>query len=459
MEFRVAYLATSSAGAPEVNLRQGLTGEASAYWQRVRLFTPNARWIIVSQTISRLGFGVRQAIYNLFLLSMGYSASYVGGLLALGIYTMAIGALLAGPYTRRVGEKNAMILSSLISGLAATMQVVYPEPTILIFMTILFNFGASLQVSSYSPLIADSSSAYERTHLFGTSQASRIGSSFIGSTLGGFLPGLFSLWLVVPFDTPITFQIALVLWFIPYFASIIPLLFIKSSKQTETVERSLNHPETQNPDDPTEPEFRISIIIRFIIIGTLIGLGSGLIVPLINVWFWEFYSLPTPLVGLIVATGQATMATGVLLSPILSTRIGKVRTVVITQALSLPFIIVLATIVNPYVAIASYLLRNSFMNSGMPVGQTLRMELVPRRWRSNLAALNMSAMGFGRATSVQFAGQLFDQGQYLLPFWLTLVFYSTQVVLYAIFFRKAEITPTNKAAKPRLDERKNLKHA
>jgi len=83
------------------------------------------------------------------------------------------------------------------------------------------------------------------------------------------------------------------------------------------------------------------------------------------------------------------------------------------------------------------------MNSGMPVGQTLRMELVPRRWRSNLAALNMSAQGFGRATSVQFAGQLFDQGQYLLPFWLTLVFYGTQVLLYGIFFRKLDIEPHN----------------
>ena len=422
---------------------QGITGEASAYWQRVRRFTPNARWIIVSQAISRLGFGVHQAIYNLFLLSIGYSTGYVGGLLALGIYTMAIGALLAGPYTRRIGERNSLILSSLISGLAAAIQVAYPEPTILLFMTVLFNFGASLQVSSYSPLIADSSSAYERTHLFGTSQASRIGSSFIGSTLGGFLPSIFSLWLSVPFDTPATFQVALILWFIPYLISIIPLFFISSPITSHfTAKPDANHHQLSE-NEPEEPEFRVSIILRFIIISALIGLGAGLIVPLINVWFWEFYSLPTPLVGLIVATGQATMATGVLLSPILSTRIGKVRTVVITQALSLPFIIILATIINPYVAIASYLLRNTLMNSGMPVGQTLRMELVPRRWRSNLAALNMSAQGFGRATSVQFAGQLFDQGQYLLPFWLTLVFYGTQVLLYGIFFRKLDIEPHN----------------
>lgn len=430
-----------------MNLRQGLTGEATAYWHRVRQFTPNARWIILSQAVSRLGFGVYQAIFNLFLLSLGYSTTYVGGLLAFGLYTMAIGALLAGPYTRRVGEKNALMLSSLISGLAAAMQVVYPEPAILFFMTILFNFGVSLQVSSYSPLIAESSTAYERTHLFGTSQASRIGSSFIGSTIAGFLPGFFSLWLVVPIDSPVTFQIALILWFIPYIISIIPLSFLKHQIPLDAREVIINQHETYGTQETPEPKFRVSIIIRFLIISTLIGLGAGLIVPLINVWFWEFYNLPTPLVGLIVATGQATMATGVLLSPILSTRIGKVRTVVITQALSLPFIIVLATIVNPYIAIAAYILRNAFMNSGMPVGTTLRMELVPRRWRSNLAALNMSAQGFGRATSVQFAGQLFDQGEYLLPFWLTFGFYGSQVVLYALFFSKLDTKPSKKPTK------------
>ena len=418
-----------------MTLKQSIAGEASAYWQRIRRFTPNARWIIISQTISRLGFGVHQAIYNLFLLSLGYSSAFVGGLLSLGLYTLAIGSLMAGPYTKRIGQKTALILSNLISGIVAVVQIAIPEPTILLVMTTLFYFGRSLQVSSYSPLMAESSSSYERTHLFGTSQASRIGSGFVGSTIAGFLPSVFSLWFAVPLDSPFTFQIALFLWFIPYFISIFPLLFISLTNSFVENEDSSNHNNLNPHSSEPESELRISIVLRFIIISGLIGLGAGLIVPLINVWFWEFYSLPTPVVGLIVATGQATMATGVLLSPILSTRIGKVRTVVATQALSLPFIVILATIVNPYVAIASYLLRNSFMNSGMPVGQTLRMELVPRRWRSNLAALNMSAQGFGRATSVQFAGQLFDKGQYLLPFWLTLIFYGSQVALYGIFFR------------------------
>lgn len=391
--------------------------------------------MIGSQAISRLGFGLYQAIFNLYLLSLGYSTSFIAGLLSIGLFTLAIGALVAGPYTSRISEKYAMVLSGVICAIAAGMLIAFPIPTILIMMIILFYFGNSLQITSYSPLMAQSSTSYERTHLFGTSQASRIGTSFLGSLLGGFLPGLFSLWLVVPIDSPITFQLTLLVWVLSSLLGIIPLLWLREPR----VSNSGLEVKYEGPVQPSsEPKGRISIVLRFMIIGLLVGLGAGLIVPLMNVFFWEFYDLPTYMVGIIIGLGQVTMATGVLLSPILSTRIGKVRSVVITQTLSLPFIVLLASVINPFVAIISYLLRGALMNAAMPVNQTIRMELVPSSWRPNLQALNTSAMSFGRATSVLYAGQLFDQGFYLLPFWLTLIFYGSQTLLYAIFFLKTE---------------------
>lgn len=415
-----------------MNLSQTITSEVSAYWQRVRRFTLGARLIIVSQAISRLGFGIYQAIFNLYLLSLGYSTTFVAGLLSLGLFTMAIGALIAGPYTSRVGEKYALILSGIVMTIAAGMLIAFPFPGILSLMIVLFYFGNSLTITSYSPLVARSSSSYERTHLFGTSQASRIGTGFVGSLLGGFLPGLFAIWLFVPLDSPVTFQLTLIIWVITSILGIIPLLILK-----ETDNHSLEELENL-VDSSSEPKGRFSIVAKFFICSVLVGLGAGLIVPLMNVFFWEFYNLPTYIVGITIGLGQATMATGVLLSPILSTRIGKVPSVAITQIISLPFIILLATIINPIVAIASYLLRGALMNAAMPIGQTLRMELVPSSWRPNLQAINSSAMSFGRATSVQFAGLLFDQGLYLIPFWMTLGFYGVQTILYSIFFWNAE---------------------
>ena len=109
----------------------------------------------------------------------------------------------------------------------------------------------------------------------------------------------------------------------------------------------------------------------------ILGIGAGFIVPFLNVFFWDFYNLPTPIVGLIQGLGSASIALGVFLAPILSTRIGKVRAVVTVQALSLPFLVILATVINPLIASASLIFRSVFMTAAIPIDGTLQMELMP----------------------------------------------------------------------------------
>jgi len=180
------------------------------------------------------------------------------------------------------------------------------------------------------------------------------------------------------------------------------------------------------------------VVVQFAIVGSMIGLGAGFVVPYLNVFFWEFYDLPTPMVGLITGLRQLSVATGVFLAPVLSSRIGKVWTVVVTQALSLPFLAMLALVINPYVAIACYLFRAVLMNAAQPVNSNLRMEMVPSSWRPNMSAINISARQLAWSLSTQITGPLYDQGIYLLPFWFTLVCYTGSTILYALFFHDAE---------------------
>jgi MFS family permease len=324
-----------------------------------------------------------------------------------------------------------MIVASIVTVIAASVQVGYPVAEVLLAMAVISSIGVGLTITSYSPLLAASSERYERAHLFGTSQAVSIGFSFIGSILGGFLPGWFALSLALPVDSAPSFQLALVSWFLPTAISILPLFFVRDKLA----------PGSKDVGDVppgVEPKGRRSVFVKFAITSGIIGLGAGFIIPFLNVFFWEFYALPTPVVGIITALGQGTLAAGVLLAPVLSTRIGKVSTVVITQALSLPFVVLLAAVVNPLVAVIAYLLRGVLMNASNPMNNALRMELVPSRWRPNLNAVHTAAHRVTRSLSIQVTGPLFDQGQYLLPFWYTLGCYSVSTVLYWLFFRGAE---------------------
>lgn len=411
---------------------QSFRAEVGDYWQRIRMFSPNSRWLIVSRASRQLGRGVNSAIFNIYLLVLGFSNTFLSGLLSLTTFTAAIGALAAGPYTQKVGERNASIAAVLITALTAAIQVGYPLPQVLLSMAVIGSVGTGLTITSFSPLLAESSTRYERVHLFGTSQAVSIGFSFVGSIIGGFLPGWFALSLALPVDSAPTFQLALITWFVPVVLSVFPLLFVNDSMSLEPPE----HEEEVTP--PPEPKGRKSIVVKFAITSGIIGLGAGFIVPFMNVWFWELYDLPTYIVGIITGLGQGTLAAGVLLAPVLSNRIGKVNTVVVTQALSLPFIVLLAVVVNPLIAVVSYLLRGVLMNASHPMNNALRMEIVPKSWRPNMNAIHTAAHRLTRSLSIQITGPLFDQGQYLLPFWFTLGCYTASTGLYAMFFRGAE---------------------
>jgi len=402
----------------------------------MRQFSPNARRLIASQTTRSFGRGVYSAIFNLYLLTLGYSKTFLGGLLSLGALTMAIGALTLGPYVQRVGTRNAFILGCLISLTVAVAQVGYPAAEVLLIGAVLGNVGSALFSISFSPFMTENSTPYERTHLFGASQSFTIMSSFLGSTLAGYLPGWFALTLNLPLDSAPTFQLALTLWVIPLAIGIPPLALIRE-RESQAMPTSRVSGSSKRPRTP-EPEGSKLVVLQFALVGGIIGLGAGFIVPYLNVFFWEFYDLPTPMVGIITALGQLSVATGVFLAPVLSSRIGKVWTVVVTQALSLPFLVMLALVINPFVAIACYLLRAVLMNAGQPVNSNLRMELVPSSWRPNMSAINISARQLAWSLSTQITGPLYDQGVYLLPFWFTLACYTGSTILYALFFHDAE---------------------
>lgn len=386
-------------------------------------------------------YGVSGTIFNLYLLALGYTNAFLGGILSISAFSLAFSALAAGPICVRIGAKRATILGVVIMVFTAICRVALPVPEVLILGAIVDGVGFSLTWVAYSPFLTENSTPYERTHLFGSTQALNILSSFLGNTLAGSIPLWIALIFVLPIDSALAFQLALIAWIIPLMVAVFPLILIRDRNR-------FPRPTNGNEEDrdiradlkPGQKERRGSLwlVVGFAIVSAIVGFGAGFIVPFLNVFFWDFYNLSTPIVGLIQGLGSASVALGVFLAPILSTRIGKVHAVVIVQAFSLPFLVVLAIIVNPLIASASFIFRQVLMTAGIPIDSTLQMELMPESWRMHLSAIITFALNITWAISVQLTGQLYDLGLYLLPFWFTLICYTVGTVLYGVFFYKPE---------------------
>jgi MFS family permease len=143
------------------------------------------------------------------------------------------------------------------------------------------------------------------------------------------------------------------------------------------------------------------------------------------------------------AWGSLAMGIGLLIAPALADRFGKIRVVVITQALSVPFLFMLGF--SPIFALSAiaYYIRLALMNMSSPVYQTFVMERVDEQGRAMVASLVSMASNFGWAFSPTISGWIQDNYGFQPAFAGTIILYIISIFLYWRFFwnKKRQSTP------------------
>jgi MFS family permease len=170
----------------------------------------------------------------------------------------------------------------------------------------------------------------------------------------------------------------------------------------------------------------------------LTSLGAGLIMPFMNVFFRVVHHQPDPVIGALFAWGSLAMGIGILVAPPLADRLGKIQIVVITQALSIPFLILLGFSPWFWAAAIAYYIRLALMNMGGPVYNAYVMEKVEPSARATVASLVSMSWNFGWAFSPTISGWLQVRYGFGPPFIGTIVLYTISVFLYWAFFWQSD---------------------
>ena len=123
-----------------------------------------------------------------------------------------------------------------------------------------------------------------------------------------------------------------------------------------------------------------------------------------------------------------------LLAPALADRFGKIQVVVISQALSVPFLVILGFSPWFWLSATAYYFRLTLMNLSNPVYQTFVMENVEPEARATVASLTSMAWSFGWAFSPTISGELQVRFGFGPPFLGTIILYSIAIFLYWILF-------------------------
>jgi predicted MFS family arabinose efflux permease len=132
------------------------------------------------------------------------------------------------------------------------------------------------------------------------------------------------------------------------------------------------------------------------------------------------------------------MLIGILAGPIMARKLGMVKTIVLTELLSIPFMMILAFTYSLPLAIIAFLVRGALMNMAQPIGSNLSMELVGKTEHALVNALLTLAWTGSWMISTAVGGRLIDKHGYTLPLLIAVGLYIISAILYFMFFRKSE---------------------
>lgn len=176
----------------------------------------------------------------------------------------------------------------------------------------------------------------------------------------------------------------------------------------------------------------------------LVGAGAGLIIPFLNLYFRNRFELEPGRIGFYFSMLQVTMLFGVLAGPILRRKFGFIRTVVITELASIPFMLILSFTANLTVAFWAFIFRGALMNMAQPVSTTFAMEAVAEEDHGLINSLATIAWTGSWAISAQIGGIIIEKHGFVPSFLLAIVLYAASAVLYYSFFSKSERSGTGK---------------
>ncbi|HEX9090884.1 MAG TPA: MFS transporter [Anaerolineales bacterium] len=401
------------------------------YGEHLVAFRPNARLYLAYAIITGVAIGIFRLLFNFYVLSLGFDEKLLGNLVTTSSITALVFALPMGYLADILGRKFSLLISAALICLSVAMMVIWPVPAILYAMNMLSGIAQSLAGVTMSPFLMENSSERERTYLFSFSSGIQMVSASVGNWIGGYLPSWVGNVRNVESVSYQAYGGSILVVAIALAIAIFPLFLIKMPRLAHA-DKTVFSPISYAAKNPKK-------LTKLVLPMLITSIGAGLIMPFMNVFFRVQYHQSDQVIGVLFAWGSLAMGLGLLAAPPLADRLGKIQIVVITQGLSIPFLILLGFAPLFWVSAFAYYIRVALMNMSSPVYQTFVMERVEPSHRAMVASLVSMAWNFGWAVSPTISGILQVRYGFGPPFMGTIILYIISVFLYWYFWwRKDE---------------------
>lgn len=378
--------------------------------------------MIVTLAVNSFTFSYLSIYIAAYLPEAGVSATTIGMLLGVEGLAMAVMAIPFGILSDRRGRKRLLILGSFAPAPVFFAFALSTDPAVMVTAIALGGVFEGVYLATVNALIADQTKLERRNVAFTLSFILGGAGYALGTALPFFIPELVSLLGVE--------KAAIhngLLYLFGFFNLLVPVALYSILRGVKEAVK------------PGATSLKgLGVLLKFSGINSIIGLGAGFIIPLIPTWLFLKFAVPDSYSGPILAISSATIGLGAAFSPRLASKLGTVRAVVLTQGLSLAFMVALAFTGDFATAAVMYIIRTGLMNMATPLMDAYLMGIVKTEQRGFASSLNSVIWRIPNSITTIAGGAILASGNFELPFLIAGGFYVTGISLFYAVFRNVK---------------------
>lgn len=401
------------------------------YLMAIRQFSRNARFFLTYALLSELGSGIWSVMFNLYLLRMDFPIAFIGTFWLINMLCHGAASLPIGLLADRFGRRAAFFLATGLSVVAQAGVLFTQHPALILTLGGIAGFGQAAHGVTGAPFMMENSERRERPFLFSLNACFLQFSRFGGSMAGGLLPLVWATLLGVPAVAPEAARWALVTGLPLTIMGAIPLVFIR--------ERAVERARSLKDVIALRNVVSFPIIVRLTLLSLIFGTAFGLTIRFFNLFFEQAHGASDSQIGAILALGSLAGASAILISPVLAHGWGKAPGILLTQTLSIPFLLLMALVPSLTVVTMLFLVRGTIYSIAMPLREQLAMELIAPQERGTTAGLTHTTFDLGGGLGAGLAALLITGNGFVAPFTVAAVLILIPAVLYYVFFARLEM--------------------
>ncbi len=361
----------------------------------------NLLLIYAAAFLRSLGVGLTGVILGIYLSRAGFSAAYIGVVIASGLAGVAVATLIVTLHSDRLGRRRTLVGLSLLAalgGLGLALASGLSGILLLSFLGMLNGMGRDRGAASVleQAIIPETSAAERRTWALAWYNLVLDAGHALGA-LAGAVPFLLRHWLEV--DLLASYQLAFGLYAGLNLASAVIYLFLSS--QIEVARAAPGLAEAGRKLSPKSKK----IVAKLAALSGLDSLGGGFLTSaLIAYWFFRRFGVAEETLGLLFFTVRLANSGSYLVAAWLARRIGLLNTMVFTHIPSSLFLVALPFAPSFPWAVGLFLARECLVEMDVPTRQSYILAVVEPTERTFASGITNLTRNVAWATAPSFAG-------------------------------------------------------